>query len=137
MSDALREGDSKGDPQATPQAAPRDACAVSAAPQASPQAAPQASPSPVNVDAWLAIDRYEVDEEQAHIVLAADPAHEEFAKLVRLCPAALYRFNEEGRPSFDYAGCLECGSCRIACGDTIIQQWRYPAASKGVQYRFG
>ena len=45
----------------------------------------------VNVDEFLAIDKYEVDEESAHIELVDDPDIEEFLKLVRVCPAALYK----------------------------------------------
>ena len=72
----------------------------------------------VNVDEYLSANKYEVDEENAHIELVEDPDMEEFRKLVRVCPAALYKIDEEGNTSFDYAGCLECGTCRIACGDT-------------------
>ena len=59
----------------------------------------------VNVDEYLAIDKYEVD--------------------------------ENGATSFDYAGCLECGTCRIACGDTIVKKWENPQPTMGVEYRFG
>ena len=56
----------------------------------------------VNVDEFLAIDKYEVDEESAHIELVDDPDIEEFLKLVRVCPAivtaAVYRgFDQELR----------------------------------------
>ena len=91
----------------------------------------------VNVDEFLAIDKYEVDEESAHIELADDPDIEEFKKLVRVCPAALYKIDENGATSFDYAGCLECGTCRIACGDTIVKKWENPQPTMGVEYRFG
>ena len=73
----------------------------------------------VNVDEYLALDKYEVDEDNAHIELVADPC------------------DEEGRKSFDYAGCLECGTCRIACGDTIVEKWEFPGPTMGVEYRFG
>lgn len=43
-----------------------------------------------------------------------------------VCPAALYKRDEDGNVSFDYAGCLECGTCRIICGDTIIKKWENP-----------
>ena len=33
--------------------------------------------------------------------------------------------------------CLECGTCRIACGDTIIKKWVNPGPTMGVEYRFG
>ena len=90
----------------------------------------------VNVDEFLALDKYEVDEESAHIELV-DPDMEEFLKLVRVCPAALYKIDENGAKSFDYAGCLECGTCRIACGGTIVKKWENPQPTMGVEYRFG
>ena len=91
----------------------------------------------VNVDEYLAANKYEVDEESAHIELVDDPSDAEFDKLVMVCPAALDKRDEGGAKSFDYAGCLECGTCRIACGDTIVKKWRYPGPTMGVEYRFG
>ena len=91
----------------------------------------------VNVDEYLSLNKYEVDEDNAHIELVDDPSDEEFDKLVLLCPAGLYKRDGEGRKTFDYAGCLECGTCRIACGDTIIRNWENPQPSMGVEYRYG
>lgn len=91
----------------------------------------------VNVDEYLALNKYEVDEESARIVLVDDPSEEEFRKLVLVCPAALYKVDAMGAQSFDYAGCLECGTCRIACGDTILERWQNPRPTMGVEYRFG
>lgn len=91
----------------------------------------------VNVDEFLALNKYEVDEECAHIELVDNPDDAEFDKLIRVCPAALYKRDEEGNKSFDYAGCLECGTCRIACGDTIIKKWVNPSPTMGVEYRYG
>lgn len=95
----------------------------------------------VNVDEYIAVNRYEVDEENAHIELEGTDIdalpEKEFGKLVRVCPAALYKVDSEGKRSFDYAGCLECGTCRIACEETIIKKWVNPGPTMGVQYRFG
>lgn len=91
----------------------------------------------VNVDELLAVDKFDVDEANPHIVLCADPDPAEFDKLVLCCPAGLYRRDEEGRTSFDCAGCLECGTCRMLCGDTILEKWEFPQGGKGVSYRFG
>jgi ferredoxin like protein len=33
-------------------------------------------------------------------------------------------------------GCLECGTCRIACGTEVLE-WYYPSGGAGVQFRFG
>jgi ferredoxin-like protein FixX len=94
-------------------------------------------PITVNVDEYLSLNKYEVDESNAHIELVEDPSTEEFLKLVRVCPAALYKIDEEGKKSFDYAGCLECGTCRIACGATIIAKWTNPQPTMGIEYRQG
>ncbi len=95
----------------------------------------------LNVDEFIALNRYNVDEEHAHIVLNRENLDEvddaEFAKLVRACPAALYRVDEDGRKSFDYAGCLECGTCRICCEGTIVSTWENPQPTMGISYRFG
>ena len=91
----------------------------------------------VNVDEYLALNKYEVDEGEAHIELVDDPDDAEFDKLIRVCPAALYKRDEEGRKTFDYAGCLECGTCRIMCGDTILEKWTFPGPTMGVEYREG
>ena len=94
-------------------------------------------PVTVQVDAYLGLNHYEVDEGNPHIVLADEIARAEFLKLVRVCPAGLYRIDAEGTTSFDYAGCLECGTCRISCGDTIVTSWENPQPEKGIQFRYG
>ncbi len=90
-----------------------------------------------NIDVFLAVNKYEVDEEHAHIELVDEPSDAEFDKLIRVCPGALYKRDETGKRTFDYAGCLECGTCRIACGETIVQKWENPQPSMGVEYRYG
>jgi ferredoxin like protein len=55
---------------------------------------------------------------------------------VRLCPAGLYAQNEAGEVTLTIDGCLECGTCRIACGTEVLD-WEYPEGGYGVQYRFG
>ena len=73
----------------------------------------------VNVDEKLSIDKFNVDEENAHIVLKENPSDEEFRKLVLCCPAALYKVEDDGSKRFDYAGCLECGTCRSAARPSL------------------
>lgn len=95
----------------------------------------------VNVSEYIAANKYNVDEENVHIGFAEEDLDllddEEFGKLVRVCPAALYKVSPEGRKSFDYAGCLECGTCRIACEGGILTTWHNPQPMMGVVYRFG
>jgi ferredoxin like protein len=55
---------------------------------------------------------------------------------VRICPAGLYMENEQGEVLLTVDGCLECGTCRIACGPDVLE-WQYPEGGAGVQFRFG
>lgn len=91
----------------------------------------------VNADELISTNKYDVDERNPHIVLVDSPSLTEFAKLIKVCPAGLYKLDDGGGIRFDYAGCLECGTCRIACGDTIIEKWENPKSAMGIQYRYG
>lgn len=102
--------------------------------KATPADEPQ---STVNVEEKLGWNKYQVDEQSAHIVLKHDCPDAEFRKLILACPAHLYRYDEEGAQTFDYAGCLECGTCRFLCGQTALESWEYPMGTMGVEYRFG
>ena len=92
----------------------------------------------VNIEEKLGLDKFFVDEENAHIILKKDQIdRNEFRKLVLACPAGLYIEEENGDIRFDYAGCLECGTCRVLCGSTILEKWEYPEGSMGVEFRKG
>jgi len=93
--------------------------------------------TPVNVDVKLGVNKFYVDEGNPHIELVENPNPAEFEKLMAACPAGLYKRGENGAIFFDYAGCLECGTCRILCGGTIIKRWEYPNGTFGVEFRFG
>ncbi len=58
------------------------------------------------------------------------------AKAVVVCPAGLYSQDPKGGITLSSDGCLECGSCLIACGRELLE-WEYPEAGTGVQFRFG
>jgi ferredoxin like protein len=85
----------------------------------------------------LALNRFNVDEENAHIVIdkAVCRTCEEKPCLV-VCPAVLYSIKSE-EISFDYAGCLECGTCRLMCKKKGITKWGYPRGTRGVDFRYG
>lgn len=91
----------------------------------------------VNVDVKLGVNKFFVDESEAHIELVDNPDLEEFKKLELACPARLYKRDEKGNFLFDYAGCLECGTCRILCGKTILKKWEYPNGTFGIEHRYG
>ncbi len=57
-------------------------------------------------------------------------------KAVLVCPAGLYSLNKDGEVALTIDGCLECGTCLLACGTELLD-WNYPRAGAGVQFRFG
>lgn len=91
----------------------------------------------VNVDVKLGVNKFYVDEENPHIVVKKVPDLTEFKKLVLACPAGLYKLMDDGTVRFDYAGCLECGTCKVLCGSTILEKWEYPRGTFGVEFRYG
>ncbi|MBM4764583.1 ferredoxin family protein [Bacillus sp. B15-48] len=94
--------------------------------------------STVNVDEKLGVNKFHVDEENAHIVLkSGEIDRKEFRKLELACPVGLYKVDEKGDLHFDYAGCVECGTCRVLCGSTILEKWEYPIGTMGIEFRCG
>ncbi|MCR4400038.1 MAG: 4Fe-4S dicluster domain-containing protein [Syntrophomonadaceae bacterium] len=83
----------------------------------------------------LAIDKFLVDDEEHHISLADDACQGCAARpCLVVCPAGLYTLKGD-RISFDDAGCLECGTCRVVCPQAV--RWRYPRGGFGIIYRYG
>lgn len=94
--------------------------------------------SDVQMDQKLGLNKFFVDEENPHIVLKdGDIDGKEFRKLMLACPAGLYKLDETVKMRFDCAGCLECGTCRVLCGETILAKWEYPQGTMGVEFRYG
>ncbi len=92
----------------------------------------------VNIDAKLGVDKFSVDEDSAHIRARLDhPDPAELERLVKLCPAGLYKFDKNGSFRFDYLGCLECGTCRVLSLGKAVESWSYPRGTFGIDYRFG
>ncbi|MEO3990945.1 ferredoxin family protein [Pseudocitrobacter cyperus] len=91
----------------------------------------------VNVDIKLGVNKFYIDEGNPHIILNEKINPDLFKQLMMACPAGLYRRDDKGQFLFDYAGCLECGTCRVLCGESILSKWEYPVGSMGVEYRFG
>lgn len=74
---------------------------------------------------------------EPHIKIRPGMEHDSRLKAaVRGCPAGLYSVNEKGEFALTIDGCLECGTCRIACGTEVLD-WSYPEGGAGVQFRFG
>jgi ferredoxin like protein len=92
----------------------------------------------MKVDEKLAIDAFKTDKE-SHIKISHDICRSRCkAKYcLYICPGHLYTYDEEAdEVVVEYIGCLECGTCRVACIEGAID-WTYPRGEFGVQYRFG
>jgi ferredoxin like protein len=94
--------------------------------------------SKTSVEAKLAVNKFYIDEGNPHIILKEKCTDlEALKKIIIACPAGLYSLNDDGSISFDFAGCLECGTCRVLGINTVIDKWDYPQGTCGVEYRFG
>jgi ferredoxin like protein len=88
----------------------------------------------LNIKAKLAKDTIKADSER-HIKVNPEKCKsckQRFCLYV--CPAHVYTLNKEGEVVLELDGCLECGTCRIAC---VELDWHYPRGGYGVQYKCG
>ncbi len=92
----------------------------------------------MRIDEKLAIDAFKTDKE-SHIRINHDICRTKCTvrHCLFVCPGHLYEYNRESDEiKVEYTGCLECGTCKIACRDGAIE-WTYPRGEYGVQYRHG
>lgn len=92
----------------------------------------------MNIEAKLGLDVFSVDATEAHIVIDQEACRTRCTVryCLYVCPANLYTRADDGRMLVNHEGCLECGTCLIACREDALT-WHYPRAGYGVQYRFG
>jgi ferredoxin like protein len=92
--------------------------------------------SKTSIEKKLSLNVYKLDKE-AHIKVDVAKCRKCVGKYcLYVCPANLFTRDENGDIKFDFEGCLECGTCLIACKECGID-WNYPKGGFGVQYRFG
>lgn len=76
---------------------------------------------------------------EAHLKLDKDKCRACEERLcLRVCPVGNYQ-EDEANPTeivLSWEGCMECGTCRIACPHGAID-WNYPVGGKGVCLRYG
>lgn len=85
----------------------------------------------------LSLDHFELDEGHPHIAVDGGRCAVGCPRrpCLTICPAEVYR-EHDGYVVADFAACLECGTCVVACPPEAIS-WHYPRGGKGVQYRYG
>ncbi len=87
------------------------------------------------VEEKLAVNKFDVDRE-VHIQVREDVCKDcaEYY-CVYVCPADCFKLVED-HVTYSYEGCLECGSCRVACHKEAIE-WTLPRPGFGVCLEYG
>jgi ferredoxin like protein len=81
--------------------------------------------------------RYVLDAKTPHIIINNTICKNCSSKpCLYVCPVQNYRLDEEGRVTFSWEACVECGACRLVCEADAIS-WNYPRGGFGICYRYG
>ena len=89
----------------------------------------------MKIEDMLAINKYDIDRE-VHINVNKDICQScERHPCLYACPAGCYSLME-GHITFSYEGCLECGSCFIACDKGAVEL-NLPRGGLGICYQYG
>ena len=91
---------------------------------------------PLGLKAKLGLDVFKHHDDPHIVVKPGMEKDPRLKKAVLVCPAGLYTEKADGEVEFSIDGCLECGTCLLACGSEVLD-WQYPAGGTGVQFRFG
>ncbi|NLI91289.1 MAG: ferredoxin family protein [Peptococcaceae bacterium] len=84
----------------------------------------------------LSLNKFLVNEGEPHIIIDKKACQTCTGKsCLTGCPAGLYS-EQNGEIIVEWAGCLECGTCRIICNKKAIE-WKYPQGGFGIIYRQG
>jgi ferredoxin like protein len=90
----------------------------------------------MGLKAKLGLNVFKEDKEFHIKIKAGKEKDTRLKKAILVCPAGLYSENENGEVVISVDGCLECGTCLLACGPELLE-WNYPSSGAGVQFRFG
>lgn len=87
------------------------------------------------VEAKLGHNVFKIDKER-HIVINTEICNTicKDKTCLYICPAFLYKLDDQGNNTVDWEGCLECGTCLICCEYGALT-WNYPRGEFGIQYR--
>ncbi|PKU24636.1 ferredoxin family protein [Telmatospirillum siberiense] len=97
-----------------------------------------AAQTAVKVEEKLFYNRYLVDAGRPHITVRPhDTPSAALLALTRICPAGCYSQADGGQVEIASDGCMECGTCRVLCGESGDIEWNYPRGGFGVLYKFG
>jgi len=90
----------------------------------------------LSIEERLGTNKFAVDEGMPHITLDKSVCAKCAKKpCIKACPAGLY-VSQGDAVTFDFAGCLECGTCRVVCLNKGLK-WEYPRGTFGIEFRYG
>lgn len=90
----------------------------------------------MNIDEKLYRVRFNIDSENQHVAVDKEKCKGCIDKIcLSICPAEVFKLDGD-EVSLSWQGCLECGTCRIACPEGAVE-WRYPRGGYGVCFRCG
>jgi ferredoxin like protein len=92
----------------------------------------------IRIEDKLYQNRYLVDTGKPHIkVRLHETPSPALLALTKACPAGCYNLDDRGCVDIVPDGCLECGTCRVLCGESGEVEWNYPRGGFGVLFKFG
>lgn len=91
----------------------------------------------MDIEEKLFLNRFKVDNNNPHLSIKDKTRCQQCSDkpCMFVCPVKNYK-KTDGTVELSWEGCLECGSCRIACPAGVIE-WRYPGGGFGIIYKFG
>ncbi|HWQ75412.1 MAG TPA: 4Fe-4S dicluster domain-containing protein [Syntrophomonas sp.] len=90
----------------------------------------------IGLKAKLGLDVFKENKDFHITIIPGKERDTRLKKAIIVCPAGLYSENDQGDVELSVDGCLECGTCLLACGNEVLE-WHYPTGGSGVQFRFG
>jgi ferredoxin like protein len=134
-------------PQQQPETKPTPPANVAGAAASQQGSPPSTAPatkiqSLIPVEEKLYLAKYKLDE-RPHLVIMDQKVCENCAQIngspqpcMILCPANVYKWEDNQKNIVSYDNCVECGACRIICPYTNIE-WKYPRWGRGLSLRYG
>lgn len=93
-------------------------------------------PEQLSLEDKLFLDKFKVDKKPHLELVDTEICRRCDSKdCIYVCPVGNYK-RVDGIVELSWEGCLECGSCRIACGSDAIR-WNYPQGGFGIRFRHG
>jgi len=89
----------------------------------------------MSVNDKLIKTRFVVDSGTPHITVDTSGCTGCQGPCLVVCPGQCFE-REQGRLTFSWENCIECGSCRLVCSKDAIT-WDYPRGGFGVCFRHG